>query len=282
MLSKFSKKLKQLFKNKKTKCVSVIRLHGVIGDVGRYRGGEAINLHHLKSRIDKAFENKNMVAVALTINSPGGSPVQSELVANYIKHKAQKKKLPIYSFVEDVAASGGYWLACAGEKIYASENSIVGSIGVISAGFGFVEALKKLGIDRRVISQGKNKSVADPFLPIQKKDKDIIENIQKDIHQSFIDVVRESRGKKLKEEAADLFNGEFWTGKRALELGLVDQLADMYQTLEEEFGKDVKICEVTRTKSLLQKLLSVRAAGFDLDSLISRGKEEILWEKYDF
>ena len=154
--------------------IAILNLTGVIGRMSAMKSG--LSLDSLNQLIEKAFKIKNLTAVCLTINSPGGSPVQSELIAKRIRTLATEKKIPIYSFVEDYAASGGYWLACAGDQIYASASSIIGSIGVISAGFGFTDAIRKLGVERRVYSEGRNKSILDPFMPVQKEDIDIIKN----------------------------------------------------------------------------------------------------------
>jgi len=267
--------LKRKFKFKKSKCVSVLYLHGVIGSSGAFSGKGELNLKSIKSNIDRAFSNKNNKAVILSINSPGGSPVQSELICNYIRLQSKKYNVPTISYVEDVAASGGYWLACSSPEIYCSENSIVGSIGVISAGFGFVEAIKKLGVERRVIAQGENKSIYDPFKPVAEKDKKIIQAIQKDIHESFIEHVRSSRGDKLSGSKQKLFNGDFWTGKNAVKLGLVDQIAGMYEMIYERFGENTKICCIQEQKSFIKKLLKI---DFSTDRMVNAIFKKIKYE----
>jgi signal peptide peptidase SppA len=200
MPAKKQSKLKKIInKIKKPKSkVAVLRLSGVIGSAGMMKKG--ISLDDLNDDIEKAFELSGVKAVALQINSPGGSPVQSELIYKRIRELSDEKKIPVYSFVEDVAASGGYWLACTGDEIYASESSIVGSIGVISAGFGFVDAIKKLGVERRVYTQGENKSILDPFQKEDPKDIDILMNLQKDVHESFKNLVRSRRDGKIKKK----------------------------------------------------------------------------------
>ncbi len=248
LLSKIIKKI-----NKDDPTIAIIKLHGVIGKVGHNQG---LTLDSLKS-LDKINKIKNLKAIALLINSPGGSPVQSELIAKHIKfirQKNKKKNLPIIAFCEDVAASGGYWLACIADEIYASRASIIGSIGVISHGFGFVEALKKLGIERRVYSQGKNKAVLDPFSNTKKEDVELISTIQKDIHEHFIDYVKESRGKKLKKDP-DLFTGKFWSGSSAKKLGLIDELGYYEEVLTKKYGKKIKFKEFGQHKSFLQRKL---------------------------
>lgn len=270
---------KKLLKIKKKKTVSVIFLHGVIGSSGRFGGDSFLNLKSLKCNIDKAFENKSNVAVALAINSPGGSPVQSELIYEYIKLKSSEAKVPVLSFVEDVAASGGYWLACTGKEIYASKNSIIGSIGVITAGFGFVEIIKKLGIERRVITQGMNKSVYDPFKPVQSKDIKIIENIQQDIHHAFIDIVKKSRGNKIDQNNKILFTGEFWSGVKAKELGLIDGIGDLDNVLKEKFGNTIKINCITTQKPLIKRLLSAKSKNIVTEAL-AEIKEDFYWNRF--
>ncbi len=171
--------------------VAVFRLDGVIGKAGGFKSG--LTLDSTNDLIEKMFKMDNLDAICLSINSPGGSPVQAELIASRIIALGKEKDIPVYSFVEDVAASGGYWLACAGEKIYASRSSIVGSIGVISSGFGFHEAIEKLGIERRVYTAGKTKSVLDPFQPAKKADIDAIKKLQQEIHGHFIILVKKRR-----------------------------------------------------------------------------------------
>ena len=189
----------------------------------------------LEPQLEKAF-TKNLAAVALSINSPGGSPVQSALIHARIRSLAEEFKVPVYVFCEDVAASGGYWLACAGDEIYADESSIVGSIGVISAGFGFVEAIAKLGVERRVHTSGENKSILDPFQPQKQDDVDRLLSLQKDIHTAFKALVRSRRGNKLKGDEAEMFSGAFWAGRQALELGLIDGIGHMHEVLKQKFG----------------------------------------------
>jgi signal peptide peptidase SppA len=199
-----------------TPVVAVVRLAGVIGSLGPWRGG--LSLAGLAGTLERAFALGGIKAVALAINSPGGSPVQSSLIAARIRALASEKKLPVFAFAEDVAASGGYWLATAGDEIYADESSIVGSIGVISAGFGFPELLQRLGVERRVHTAGVRKSMLDPFRPESPEDVARLEALQGEIHDSFKAHVRERRGARLKADDDTLFSGEFWSGKRALPL----------------------------------------------------------------
>lgn len=213
--------------------VNVVRLHGAIGMSQPLRS--SLTAKDLEPQLEKAF-TKNLAAVALTINSPGGSPVQSALIHARIRSLAEEFKVPVYVFCEDVAASGGYWLACAGDEIYADESSIVGSIGVISAGFGFVEAIAKLGVERRVHTSGENKSILDPFQPQKQDDVDRLLSLQKDIHTAFKALVRSRRGNKLKGDEAEMFSGAFWAGRQALELGLIDGIGHMHEVLKQKFG----------------------------------------------
>jgi serine protease SohB len=213
--------------------VNVVRLHGAIGMSQPLRS--SLTAKDLEPQLEKAF-TKNLAAVALSINSPGGSPVQSALIHARIRSLAEEFKVPVYVFCEDVAASGGYWLACAGDEIYADESSIIGSIGVISAGFGFVEAIAKLGVERRVHTSGENKSILDPFQPQKQDDVDRLLSLQKDIHTAFKALVRSRRGKKLKGDEAEMFSGAFWAGRQALELGLIDGIGHMHEVLKQKFG----------------------------------------------
>lgn len=268
------KKLIKLFKPKPR--ISVLTLSGVIGKVGVGRSG--MSLCALNDLIEAAFEKPKTRAVILAINSPGGSPVQSELIAARIMELSKEKKIPIYSFVEDVAASGGYWLACAGEKIYASKSSILGSIGVISAGFGLKDAIKKLGIERRIITQGKNKSVLDPFADIKMEDIALINDMQKDIHEHFIDFVKKSRGKRLKETKEELFGGKFWSGVKSKELGLIDGIDNMHNFIKTKFGEKVRIDYIKPRESWFKrKFLSSFNARDLVNAMYDRCEEEITY-----
>ena len=220
--------------------VSVIRLSGVIsGAASPGRGG--INLAALAGPIEAAFRVRDVKAVALAINSPGGSPVQSALIHQRIRALADEKNVPVYAFAEDVAASGGYWLAVAADQVYADRNSIIGSIGVISAGFGFTGLIEKLGIERRLYAQGDNKSMLDPFQPEKPEDVERLHAIQKEMHESFKALVKARRGERLpKRKDKQLFNGDIWTGNKALDLGLIDGVGDLRGVMREKFGDKVK------------------------------------------
>jgi signal peptide peptidase SppA len=203
----------------------------------------------LAGPIERAFRPQKLAAVALAINSPGGSPVQSSLIAKRIRALATEKSVPVVAFVEDAAASGGYWLACAADEIFADPSSIVGSIGVVSGGFGFPDMIKRLGIERRLHTSGDNKAMLDPFSPEKPDDVERLKAIQADIHEAFKQHVRERRGGRLKASDETLFNGEFWTGGRALDLGLIDGLSDLRTTMRQRFGDKVRLRPVTAGRS---------------------------------
>ena len=262
---------------KKKKIVSHLRLTGVIGNVGKFRQG--IEYSGQEDIIKKAFSVKKALAVAITINSPGGSPVQSHLIYKFIREQAKKNKKKVIIFTEDVAASGGYLIACSGDEIYANPSSIIGSIGVISASFGFKNLIEKIGVQRRVYTAGKNKSTLDPFLDEKEEDINRLKNIQLELHQDFIDVVEESRGSKLnKNSGIELFSGEFWTGKKAKELGLIDGLGNADQILREKFGDEVEIKKFGKPKGWLAKKLS--SSQDHADKLISILEERSIWQRY--
>ena len=264
---------------KKKKIISHIKLTGIIGNVGKFRQG--IEYSGQEDIIKKAFSVKKAQAVAVTINSPGGSPVQSHLIYKFIREQAKKHKKKVIVFAEDVAASGGYLIACSGDEIYANSSSIIGSIGVIYSSFGFKDLIQKIGVQRRVYTAGKNKSTLDPFL--EEKDEDIkrLKNIQLELHQDFIDVVEESRGSKLKKESGiELFSGEFWSGKKAIELGLIDGIGNAEQILREKFGEEVQIKKFEKTKGWLAKKLST--SEDHADKLVSILEERSIWQRYGF
>lgn len=234
--------------------VGVLTLSGIIGKVGMSKG---LTLLALNKEIEKAFNIPKAKAVCLIIDSPGGSPVQSELIASRIIELSETKQIPVYSFVHDMAASGGYWLACAGKEIYASESSVIGSIGVKSAGFGFVEAMEKLGVERRIYTQGHNKSVLDPFQPVKEHDVEIILKLQQQVHKHFIEYVKTRRGGKLTQSDDILFNGEFWAGKTAVDYGLIDGIGEMYSMMKTRYGSKVKFIYSTAKESWIKKYLGL-------------------------
>ncbi|GAA6209479.1 S49 family peptidase [Cognatishimia sp. WU-CL00825] len=233
---------------KKAPSVSVLRLSGVIAAGGRGQ----LNDQTLAPLIEKAFKKGKPAAVALIINSPGGSPVQSSLIGARIRRLAEEKDIPVVAFVEDVAASGGYWLAAAADDIFVDESSVVGSIGVISAGFGAHEFLGKHGIERRVHTAGKSKSMMDPFRPEKEEDVARLTGILGQIHENFIDHVKQRRAGKLSEDP-DLFTGEIWIGSKAVAQGLADGVGHIVPVLKERFGEDVRFRIYGAKRSILQR-----------------------------
>ncbi len=271
--------------------VPVLRFSGAIGLVTPFRAG--LSLATAAAQIEKAFTLSKLPAVAIAINSPGGSPVQSSLIFNRVRQLADEHKKRVYVFCEDVAASGGYYLAIAGDEIYADPSSIVGSIGVISSGFGFDKAIERLGIDRRVYTSGLNKGSLDPFKPEKHDDIARLKALQRDVHDVFIGVVKDRRAARLKAPDGELFSGAFWSGPKALELGLIDGIADMRTKMRELFGDKVRLRVIAPSSGgLLGRLRRVpsigaaRTAGLrDLpaalaDNLMSAIEERALWSRY--
>jgi signal peptide peptidase SppA len=233
-MSKFFQRLIPRRWRKNTPLVHVVRLHGTIGIGTPFK--PPLTMEGLAGTLERAFARKGIAAVALIINSPGGAAVQSALIHARIRELSAEKNIPVFAFCEDVAASGGYWLACAGDEIYADSSSIVGSIGVIAAGFGFVDAIRKLGIERRVHTAGESKSVLDPFQPEKPEDIERLKSLQRDVHEDFKALVRSRRNGKLQGEEAELFSGAFWSGRQALALGLIDGIGHMRDILRARFG----------------------------------------------
>lgn len=232
--------------------VNVLRLEGVIGTPGRFQKG--ISIEGMEEAIEEAFEGKRLKAVALVVNSPGGSPAQSALVHDRIRALADEKNIPVFAFVEDAAASSGYWIACAAEEIYAQPSSIIGSIGVVSSGFGFVEAIAKLGIERRVHTTGKNKAILDPFQPEKEEDIARLKAIHADLHRIFIEHVEARRGVRLNDIDGDLFTGAFWVGEEARRRGLIDGIGDVRRVMRERFGENVKLRPIKSGGGLLSRI----------------------------
>ena len=272
-----------MFISKKS-IIGIVKLSGIISTETRLGSRGGLNLNDLSDSLTKAFSFKNIKAIVLLVNSPGGSPVQSALIANRVRDLAREKEIPVYCFIEDLAASGGYWLSCAADKIYAMESSIIGSIGVITSGFGAVEAIKKIGIERRVYSQGKNKGLLDPFLPEKKDDVKQILNIQKDLHAQFINWIKKRRGKRLKAKDEVLFNAGIWSGVKAKDLGLIDGIGDYYNVMKNIFGEDVKFKDFSKKTSWFkQKFFSSKNSlnsDIIIDNLINKIEERIIWSKY--
>ncbi|MBK8173824.1 MAG: S49 family peptidase [Rhodospirillales bacterium] len=265
--------------------IAVVPLHGVIGRVGALRQG--LSLGTLSPTLERAFTIKDAKAVALVVNSPGGSPVQSALIARRIRALAEEHDRPVFAFAEDVAASGGYWLLAAGDEIWADESSIVGSIGVISAGFGFTEALGRLGIERRVHTAGVHKGALDPFRPEQAEEVAHLRRIQADVHESFRQHVRTRRGDRLKGEESELFSGRYWAGRQALDLGLIDGLGDVRTIMREKFGAKVRLRVIGQTRrwwrrSRLPGIGAEQRPGFAdlLDRTFAWVEERLMWNQF--
>lgn len=234
----------------------------------------SLNDRGIAQSIERAFSKGKPAAVALSINSPGGSPVQSSLIAARIRRLADEKDIPVFAFVEDVAASGGYWLACAADKIYVDQSSIVGSIGVISSGFGFDRLIEKHGVERRVYTSGGSKSQMDPFRPENPTDITRLTSLQEDIHQSFIAHVKSARGTRLSEDT-DLFDGTYWTGTRGVELGLADDLGHLIPTLKDMYG------DKTRFRVFGPKRSALRRFGVEMaSSALSGIEEQTMWARF--
>ena len=260
--------------------IPVVKLQGVIA--ADQRPGR-LNIAGVGPLLQAAFAMKAAPAVVIVVNSPGGSPVQSRLISKRIRDLADENGKKVLVFVEDAAASGGYFIAVAGDEIIADPSSIVGSIGVIFAGFGFTGTLDKLGVERRVYTAGKNKSTLDPFLPAKEADIERIKEFEVDIHQVFIGYVKARRGQKLKADDDTLFTGEWWTGERGLTLGLVDALGDMHQVLRERFGTDVRVQLIAAKKPLFSLprfgLSALSETGLASDALAAV-EERALWSRF--
>lgn len=228
-----------MFWKKAAPVVSVVRLQGAIASGGRI-GGATLSDRSVAPLLERAFTRGKPAAVALVINSPGGSPTQSALIGARIRRLAEEHDVPVYAFCEDVAASGGYWLATAADHIYVDDNSILGSIGVISAGFGFTGLIEKWGIERRVYTAGESKSMLDPFKPEVGEDVARLKDLQLQIHENFKTQVRTRRGARLSEDTPELFSGRVWVGSKAVDVGLADAVGHLVPTLKEIFGDKVR------------------------------------------
>jgi signal peptide peptidase SppA len=271
--------------------VPVVRLSGVIGAVTPLRPG--MTLAGVARVLERAFSIRNAKAVALVINSPGGSPVQSRQIYLRIKQLAAEKQLPVLVFVEDVAASGGYMIACAGDEIFCDPSSILGSIGVVGGSFGFQEAIKRLGIERRLYTAGEHKAMLDPFLPENPDDVGRLKAIQREIHQIFIALVKESRSARLKGADDTLFTGEYWAGDTAVSLGLADGVGDLRSTLRARYGEKVITPVIAQPTGLFSGLFGRRSPGAGQlsalegmaglpDELISALETRAIWAKFGF
>lgn len=273
----------------KTPLVTVIDLSGTIGGATGF-GRSSLTLGSLEKVIDRAFKPRHLKAVALAINSPGGSPVQSHLIMRAIRHAAEDAGVPVFAFIEDVGASGGYMLALAADEIYADSASIVGSIGVISAGFGFYEAMLRLGIERRIHTAGESKSILDAFKPERADDVARLNDILGDTHAHFKSLVRERRANALGDQE-DIFSGAFWTAKKARERGLIDGIGRLGEFLRARYGADVRIRKIDATSSLSRRLLGAKHGAKDgadareatpgeLTNLAASLEARALWARY--
>ena len=271
--------------------VPVVRLSGLIGAVTPLRPG--MSLAGVARTLERAFSMKNAKAVALAINSPGGSPVQSRQIYLRIRQLAAEKKLPVLVFVEDVAASGGYMIACAGDEIFCDPSSIMGSIGVVGGSFGFQEMIKRIGVERRLYTAGEHKGMLDPFLPENPDDVARLKTIQREIHALFIALVKQSRGARLKGTDDVLFTGEYWAGETSVSLGLADAIGDLRSTLRARYGDKVVTPLVAPSSGLLSGLLGRKSAGAGTlasldgfaglpDEVISALESRAIWAKFGF
>ena len=276
---------------KGTAVVPVVRLSGVIGAVTPLRPG--MSLAGVARVLERAFATRNARAVALVINSPGGSPVQSRQIYLRIRQLAAEKKLPVLVFVEDVAASGGYMIACAGDEIFCDPSSILGSIGVVGGTFGFQELIRKIGVERRLYTAGEHKAMLDPFLPENPDDVARVKALQREIHALFIALVKESRGGRLKGTDDVLFSGEYWAGESSVSLGLADAIGDLRSTLRARYGDKVLTPVVAPPSGMLSGLLGRKSAGAGAlasaegiaslpDELISALETRAIWAKFGF
>jgi signal peptide peptidase SppA len=265
--------------------VPVVRLTGVIGVVSPLRPG--LTLSTTARSLERAFSTRNARAVALSINSPGGSPSQSHLIFRRIRQLAEEKDIPVIAFIEDVGASGGYMLACAGDDIVCDQYSIVGSIGVVGGSFGFPKLMNKLGIERRLYTSGDRKVTLDPFLPEKPDDVKRLKAIQKDIHAHFIALVKERRGTRLRGSDKTLFSGEFWTAQPAIDLGLADRIGDLRSYLRQRFGEKVRTPLIAAERGLFGRRLpgigsldALAQQGGWADDLVSALEARALWSRY--
>ena len=258
--------------------VAVLRLQGVIA-AGTGGVRRSLSLEAVDAQLKKAFSLPDVKAVALLINSPGGSPVQSQLIADRIRQLADKKHIPVIAFCEDAAASGGYWLACAADEIYASPASIIGSIGVVSAGFGFPDLLAKLGIERRVYTAGTSKAMLDPFQPEKEADIAHLKSLQGALHDEFKNYVKARRGGRLKETDDVLFSGAFWSGTQALTYGLVDHIGVLYQVMSQKFGDDVKFVQIAAKRKFGPFGALTSQSHLSAEAMIDAATDRLWWSR---
>jgi len=273
--------LARLFPGYGAPVVPVIRLAGTIGSVARFQRG--LTIGSVAPLLRRAFAMKSAPAVTIIINSPGGSPVQSHLIYKRIRQLAEENDKPVIVFTEDVCASGGYMIACAADEIVVDPSSIVGSIGVVAATFGFVEAIRKIGVERRIYTAGESKVTLDPFQPEKPEDVARIKAIQEEIHDHFIEIVRTRRGDLLsKERDHDIFSGQFWSGKTAVTLGLADRTGDLRSVLRQKFGDNVRLKRFSLQRGFLRRRgFGAGEAGMAFaGELLAELEERALWDRY--
>ena len=264
--------------------VPVVRLSGVIGFSTPLKPG--LSLSSVAKPLERAFSMKRAKAVALLINSPGGSPVQSHLIYRRIRQLSEEKGLPVLAFIEDVGASGGYMIACAADEIICDPSSMVGSIGVVGGTFGFVKLIDKIGVERRLYTSGDRKTMLDPFLPEKPEDVQRVHTLQQEIHTQFIALVKGRRAARLQREDEYLFSGEYWTGATAVELGIADSLGDLRAVLRERYGESVRMPIVAPERSFLAKRFGGTSLGTDVSShnfaedLVSALEARAIWSRY--
>jgi signal peptide peptidase SppA len=267
---------------KRRPLVPVVRLSGPIGISMPLVS--SMSLASVSKQLDKAFSYKKAAAIALVVNSPGGAPAQSHLIYRRIRQLAERNKKRVIVFVEDVGASGGYMIACAGDEIFADNYSIVGSIGVVSASFGFEKMLKKLGIERRVYTAGDNKRQLDAFLPAKPEDIRRLKTLQENIHADFVALVKQSRGKRLAASDKTLFNGEYWLAAQALKYGLIDGIGDLRGTLQKRFGKNVLMPLIAPPSGFFARRIPGMSGAILPENLaksaLAAAEERALWGRY--
>lgn len=261
----------------RTDIVAVVKLHGVITPTPAPFSRGVINVAGVESALTRAFDHDRLKAVALLINSPGGAPTQSGLVAERIRQLAAKAPgVPVLAFCEDIAASGGYWLACAADEIFAHRTSMVGSIGVISGGFGFTGLLERFGVERRLHTAGENKARLDPFSPEKPEDVEWLKSMHAQLHELFVDWVRQRRGDRLA-DTEELFTGDVWLGQKAVELGLIDGIGNLREVISERYpDAEISLAEAKRPILARLGLGAPAAASAMLDTVLQR----VAWSRY--
>ncbi|MGH3515899.1 MAG: S49 family peptidase [Haloechinothrix sp.] len=262
----------------RTDVVAVVKLHGVITPTPNPLARGTLNITSVESALTKAFAHDRLNAVALLINSPGGAPTQSGLIAERIRELADEKNVPVLAFAEDLAASGGYWLACAADEIFAHRTSLVGSIGVVSGGFGFSGLIERFGVERRLYTAGENKRRLDPFTPEKPEDVAWLHSMHEQLHELFTEWVRERRGVRLGEDP-DLFSGDVWLGQKALELGLIDGIGSLREVIKKRYP-EAEITVAEPKKPLLARLGIGAPAAAGMSALLEAAELRAMWSRF--